>query len=184
MRVPYTRPSAGCLYSMVDYHAVACAAAGVAVLLEPVPHVFPGRAEIAVKERLGGDDEARSTESALDGVVENERLLNRVEIEGGADPFYGGDLGPAVDPLHLQDAGAYQFAVQDHIARAALAVAAADLCPGQMELPAQHIGQEGFLVNDQRPLYAIDLQYLFNHSHTLSSIKLDIIGQNARFTYW
>jgi hypothetical protein len=40
-----------------------------------------------------------------------------------------------------------------------------------MELPAQHIGQDGFLINDQRPLYAINLNYLFNQSHTLTSIK-------------
>jgi hypothetical protein len=51
-----------------------------------------------------------------------------------------------------------------------------------MKLPAQHIGQDGFLINDQRPLNTIDLHYLFNKSHTLSSIKIDIFGQNARFT--
>ena len=88
--------------------------------------------------------------------MEDERLLDRMQIQRGADPFDGGDLGPVLDPLHLGDAGADQLAVHDHVAGAALAVAATDLGPGQMKLFAQHIGQERFLVNDQRPFDAVD----------------------------
>ncbi len=96
--------------------------------------------------------------------MEDKCLLKRMEIERRPDPFNRRDLGIVVDPLHLHGAGTDQFAVEDHVAGAALAGPTADFDAGQMQLLAQHIGQQRFLVNDQRPLNAIDIEYLLNHT--------------------
>lgn len=100
----------------------------------------------------------------LDGVVEDEGLLDRMQVDGSSDTFDGGDAGPVFDPLHPGGAGADQLAVRDHVTCAALAVAATDLDTGQVKLFTQNIGQERFLVDDQRAFNTVDVKHLLDHT--------------------
>ena len=95
--------------------------------------------------------------------MDNESLLQWMQVQRGSDTFNSGNGGSVFDFFHLYNTGTYQFAIHDYVAGTALAGAAADFCSGQMQLLAQHIGQERFLVNDQRPFDAVDNEYFFVH---------------------
>lgn len=66
------------------------AAAGIAVILEPVAHLFTGRLGIMIKESLGRHDETGSAETALRASVQDPRLLQRMQMSGGTYAFQGG----------------------------------------------------------------------------------------------
>jgi hypothetical protein len=103
------------------------------MLLEPVAHVFPAGVLVLVQQALGRDDEARRAETALGPAMDHPGLLQRMQVARLADALDGLHLGPVIHALHLGHAGADHLAVHDHAARAALALAAADLGPGQAQ---------------------------------------------------
>ena len=71
-----------------------------------------------------------------------ERLLHRRELRRGVGkPFDSGDL-VAVDGDSEQQARAHRLAVEQHGARPAHAVLAADVRAGQAEVVAQAVGQQ------------------------------------------
>jgi len=94
----------------------------------------------------------------------NKCFLNRVEIDGGTDAFDCGDCGPVFDPFHLGYAGTDKFAVKNDVTCAALAGTATDFCTGQVKLLTQNIGQESFLVDDQRTFDAVYNEHLLDHT--------------------
>ena len=100
-------------------------------------------------------------------MVEDERLLDGVQMEGRADALDGGDLRPVRQFLHLHRAGTDQLAVHDDIAAAALAGAAPDLGARQVELLAQDVRQAGLLIDDQSPFDAVDVDDLLSHGGLL-----------------
>ena len=52
-----------------------------------------GRLRILIEERLGGQDDAVQAEAALRGLLVDERLLDRMRLLDGAEPFERRDLG-------------------------------------------------------------------------------------------
>ncbi|OPY12523.1 MAG: hypothetical protein A4E69_02151 [Syntrophus sp. PtaB.Bin138] len=154
----------GCVHCRVHYGDVTGAAAGVLVLGEPVTHILAGRVRIGVEERLDGYYETRCAETALYGAVVDKSLLNGVEVDGCSDAFGGDDCRPVVNAFHPGHAGAHQLAVNDDITGAAGACSTSDLYASQVELIAQNVGQERFLVDDQMSFDTVYNNHLFNHT--------------------
>ena len=94
------------------------------------------RVRDALEQRRGRDDEAGRAEAALHGARVDERLLDPVQPVLAAQPFDRPDLVPV--GLRGQDeARADELAVEQHRARAALALLARVLRAGQAERVAQ-----------------------------------------------
>jgi len=87
----FSAQTLGSVHNGVNDHAVAGAAAGVAVFLEPVAHIFSGWVAVLVQQSFGGNNEAGCTEAALERMVEDKCFLNRMEIERCSDTFNRGD---------------------------------------------------------------------------------------------
>ena len=122
----------------VDDLDVAGAAADVAGerLLDRLAVVAAARVDV----RLRGEHHPGRAEAALRGVVVRERLLDRRQVVGVAEPFDRRDLG-AVHGGERQEAGAAGLAVDEHGARAAAALLAAVLRAQDPELLAEHVQQ-------------------------------------------
>ena len=89
---------------------------------------------------VGAEQETRGAETALQGVVPPEGLLQRVQVVRTPEPFDGDDLG-AVELAGEQQAGADCFAVDQHGAHPADPVLAADVGSGQSQVVAQRVRQ-------------------------------------------
>ena len=121
-----------------DDLVVAGAAAQIAG--QPVAHLGLGRVRVALQQRLGGDQEARRADAAL-----QRRMLE--ELAAAADaarrrsamPSMVSTSGPR--PRRQHQAGADQPAVEHDAAGAAVAGGAAFLGAGQRQLVAQHVEQ-------------------------------------------
>ena len=153
----------GGVHDGVDQGDVAGATANVFVLLEPIAHLFAGGLGIAVQKALGGHDEARGAKAALGRAVDDPGGLQRVQVGRGADAFDGGHVGVVGDAADLGDAGAGDLAVDDDRAGAALALGAAHLGAGHVQLVAQHVGQEGIRVGDDFALDPVNDKNFFLH---------------------
>ena len=101
-------------------------------------------------------DEPRCAEAALQPVALGERLLHRAHRLGVvADALDGGDLvGLGRDREH--QARAHRLAVDEHGARAAHAVLAADVGAGEAQVVAQEVGQQPPRRCLRRPHDAVD----------------------------
>jgi hypothetical protein len=95
--------------------------------------------------------------AALVAIVFDERSLHRVQFVRGAQPFDGGDLRARVHHRQGQ-AGIDAAAVHQHRAGTALAVVAAFLGAGQVQVLAQCIQQGDAGVQLQRARLAVDLE--------------------------
>ena len=93
-----------------------------------------------VEQRLGGEDLAVLAEAARRHLLVDPRLLNRMELAVLRESFERGDLG-ALHLRHRPDARAHRLALDQHGARAALAEAAAEARPAQIEVVPEHIEQ-------------------------------------------
>ena len=90
---------------------------------------------------MGGDNEARRAEAALQAVVVAERLLHRGQVVvGPGDALDGRDLG-AVGLHGVHEAGPDGLAVEQDRARTARAVLAAQVGAGEPAASAQEVGQ-------------------------------------------
>jgi hypothetical protein len=87
-----------------------------------------------------GDDQARRAEAALHRALVHEGLLHRGEAAVRAEALDGGDL-PAGGRRRQHQARAHEHAVDEHGARAALALLAGCLGAGQAEPLAQDVEQ-------------------------------------------
>ena len=125
----------------VDEGLVAGAAAEVAVLVEPVADLLAGRVRVLLEQDLGADDEARAAEAALGAAVGHPSDLDGVQVVDGADALDGGDLGVVAQLRDLGDAGARDLAVDYDVARAAVALAAADFAAREHQPLAQYLGE-------------------------------------------
>ena len=147
----------------VDEGLVAGAAAEVALLVEPVADLLAGRIGVVLEQDLGADDEAGRAEAALGAAVSHPGYLQRVHVAQGADTLDRGDLGVVRDTAHLEDAGLGDLAVDDDVARAAVALAAADLTAGQQQVLTQNGRQGLVLVQDKIPGNAVDDKRFLDH---------------------
>src|SRR5207245_3006865 len=82
------RPSGRREHRLEDLR-VRAAAADVAA--EGLAHLFERWPRDGVQERLRGDDEPRRAEAALERVLLDERLLQRMELPGRSDSLDGRD---------------------------------------------------------------------------------------------
>ena len=102
-------------------------------------------------------DLARRAVAALVAVVLDEGGLHRMQLVRRAQAFDGGDLGALVHHRQRQ-AGVDAPAVDDHRAGAALAVVAALLGAGQVQVLAQRVEQRGAGVEFELVALAVDAQ--------------------------
>ena len=100
------------------------------------------RLRMLVQECLRGQDDAAQAESALRGLLLDERALDRVRSIRGAEALEGGDLRSADggDRHHTRPGRA---AVDEHGARSALAEAAAELRAAEREIVAEDVEERG-----------------------------------------
>jgi hypothetical protein len=110
-----------------------------------------------VDHRHGRTDLPRGTVAALEAVVLDERRLHRMQLVGRAHAFDGGDLGAVVHDREAQ-AGIDAAAVDQHRAGAALALVAALLGAGQVQVFAQRVEERGAGVERQLARLAIYAQ--------------------------
>ena len=119
--------------------AVAGAAAEVAG--QRLPDLELVGVGLPLEQVVDGDDEAGRAEPALHGAGVDQGLLHvgeQLAVAGRAEALDGGDL--AADGAGGQlEAGAHQLAVDEHRARAALALLAGVLGAGQAEAVAEHV---------------------------------------------
>ena len=108
----------------------------------------------AGEQVVGGDQDARGAEAALERVVALERVLQRREHRVARERLDRLD-GRAVGLHREQAAGAHRDAVEPHGAGAADAVLAADVGAGEAEAVPEEVGQEqarlDVLDDDARP---------------------------------
>ena len=117
-----------------------------------------GNAGLDFREhRDGGADLPGRAIAALIAVVFDERGLHGMHLVGRAQAFDGGD---AIAFVHhrQREAGIDAPSARDHRAGAALAVIAALLGAGEMQVIAQRIEQRGARVELERVWFAVDLE--------------------------
>ena len=107
----------------------------------------PASASSSIAERRA--DLAGGAVAALEAVVLEEGLLQRVQLVAVGQALDGGDLG-AVGGDREHQAGVDAAAVEQDGAGAALAVVAALLGAGQIEVLAQGVEQGGAVVDVER----------------------------------
>ena len=146
----------GGVHNGVHQGLVARAAAHVVVFLEPVAHVLAAGIGIGIKQGLGRNDETGGAETALGRTVEDPGVLDGMQIGGRAHTFKGGNGSIFGHTVHLDNAGAYNFAVKNYRTSTTLAFAAANLDAGELQLVAQHVHQHIFRFNHQTPGDAVN----------------------------
>jgi len=110
---------------------------------------------LPIHQRLGGHQEARRTDAALQRPELEELLLQRMQVIALRHALDGGD--PAALGLGRQhQAGADQAVVDGDGAGAAIAGAATFLAAGQSERPAQHVEQALVGVAEELLRLAVD----------------------------
>src|SRR2546423_8793944 len=98
------------------------------------------RVSLALEQGHGRNDDAVDAVSALDRLLVDERLLQRVESRFVADPLDGRDLVTGDRPKRRVARGD-GIAVQEHIARAALRFPTAEPRPLQLQIVAKDVQQ-------------------------------------------
>ena len=90
-----------------------------------------------IEQSLGGDEETGSADAALEGGAFEEALLKRMQALGRREAFDGFELGAFNFGSH-HEARIDEAAVEDDVARAAIAVVAAFLRAGEVQRIAQN----------------------------------------------
>ena len=179
----------------IDDVGVGAAAADVAA--HPLAHLGCGQlgrrgqvgADVARNARLDlvehrdrRADLPRRAVAALVAVMLDERRLHRVQVVGRAQALDGGDLVALVHDRE-REAGGDPPAIHDHGAGAALALIAALLAAGQMQVLAQCVEQGGARIELELPACPV---YVEGHVHGLrrrwriASLRLGGDGRQAR----
>ena len=93
--------------------------------------------------------------------MSDERVLHRMQLVAVRETFDRPDaLAPRLDREH--QAGPYRVIVEDHRARAAYAVLAADMRPGQPAFVADDIGQRLSRLDPDRMVMPVDVKLDFD----------------------
>ncbi len=116
-----------------------------------------GGARVLVEEGLGGQDDAAQAEAALGGLFVDERLLNRMRLLGCPEALERRDRSRA-DLADRRDTRADRTSVGEHRARAALALAAAELRPAKGEIVAQDVEQRRRGIDVDRLRASVNVQ--------------------------
>src|SRR5690606_38018718 len=138
------------------------------------------RVRVLLEQGEDGDHEARRAEPALEGVPLAERLLQRVEVVGGAETLDGQDLAPA--GLHCEhEAGPDGGAVDQDGARTAGAGLAPEVRPGDPPSVPQEVGQRRARVGVGPTLRAVDHQ-LDRLGHETPPARVTAVASARRAT--
>ena len=126
-----------------------------------------------------GDEETRGAEAALQPVAVGERLLQRVQFAGtGGQALHRGQGGPV--GLHGQhEAGPDRLAVQQHGARPADALLAAQVSAGEPEVVAERIGQRAPGLHVDLLAVTVDAEAHLHGSSLLGGLGPGGLGQRA-----
>ena len=116
--------------------------------------VLGDRARGVIEQRLRGHDHARDADAALRSPMLDERVLEGVKAIALGQALDGLD-GGAIRLIREHQAGVDGLAVHEHRARAALALAAAFLGPGQAQVLAQHVDEPLVAAHPQAPRLAV-----------------------------
>src|SRR4029453_8294073 len=109
----------------------------------------------AREQRGAGDDHPRRAIAALQGLVVQEGLLQRMELPPLLQALHRGDR-LAGQRRRLEEARARGLAVEEDGAGAALALAAAVFGPGEVEVLAQHAQERALGVGFDAATDAVD----------------------------
>jgi hypothetical protein len=112
-------------------------AAAAEVSLQSLDDIFFGRLRVLPQESVGLDDHPRCAESALERVVPDESLLQRVELSVFLQAFDGDDLFS----FRILDGiltGQDRFIIDEDGAGSAESLSAAVFCAGVFKVRAQN----------------------------------------------
>ncbi len=117
------------IHHRIDQLLVPGTAAGIAVGLEPVPHLGTVGVGVLVQQSFGRNDEARGAEPALRSSVHHPGQLERMQVGWSPDAFNSENRCAVRHFRHFGDTGAHQLLIHDDVAGPALTLAAADFGP-------------------------------------------------------
>ena len=130
----------------------------------------------------GADQDARDAVAALRRLLGQHRFLDRVQRRAVGQPFDSGDLSAGGGPQR-QVTGRHRPAVHQHDTRAALAAAAAEPAPLEVELGAQGVQQRGVRWSAEGARLTVDGQ-LEGLRHEMSSTCRPRLGVDAWWLAW
>src|ERR1017187_3511896 len=113
-----------------------------------------GRARIFFQHAGDAHDHARRAIAALKRALRQERLLHRMQLAADSQALDGHDV-LLVHVADVCDARGRALAVDEHRAGAALALATAEFCPGQLQILAQHFEQGSAGVGGDGPGFPV-----------------------------
>ena len=148
--LPIGRPP-GYPLNRADDPAMHPAAAQIAV--QSLPHLLLGRGGMLAQQAGRGYHHAGGAITALDGLLVDERLLDRMKPIAGLQPLHGDDR--AVHGRHRQVAGRAGAVPDQHEARPAQSRPAAESRPGQAQVLAEHVEQRRIRLAGHTALRAV-----------------------------
>src|SRR5262245_3693150 len=132
-------------------------AATAEIVLKGIAHIVLGRSRFGVEQRLGRHDHAIDAVTALRRLLADEGALKRMRLVDRAQAFDRGDRGLS-DSTDADRARTRRLALHEDGASAALAEAAAEFWPVELEIVAQNIKQRRVRLGGHRPRHAVDFQ--------------------------
>ncbi len=124
---------------------------------EPDADLLLGRRGVAAQQRGGRHDHSRGAEPTLHATLVEQGLLQRMQLVADHHAFDGRDRSVGCLGGEVR-ARVDRLAVDQHHARAALAVVAALLGAGQTDLGAQHADEVAAGVDGHRVVDAVDVE--------------------------
>src|SRR5262249_21833112 len=162
-------------------HYLVVAGAAAEIACQPVAHFRLGRIRLSFEQRLGGDQEARRADAALQCGVLDELALQGMQFVA---PRHALDRSDRLAVgLHAQhQAGAHEPAVDRDAARAAVAGRAAFLGSGQSQLVTQAVEQRLLRVAQELDGIAVDggSYMVFGHQTFLARSSAMSAARRAR----
>src|SRR5439155_15983193 len=120
--------------------------------------------------------------AALDRLLVHKRLLDRVESRLAADPFYGGDVVTGDRPKR-RVARRHGIAVEEHVACAALRLAAAKPRPFELQVVAKNVQQRSVGLGVNLAVAPIDSK-LQCFGHRLSVSRYECLVDSRSIARW
>ena len=87
----FTAHHSGGIHNGIDNRNIACAAADIAVFLEPITHLLARGVGVGLQQGIGGNNKARGAKATLRCAMKHPCFLQRVQLFGSANAFQGSD---------------------------------------------------------------------------------------------
>src|SRR5262249_34539697 len=161
---------------------VLIAGAATEIGRKQIEEVIVADVRVALEHACRQHEEARCAKAALQAVMVDERLLQRVQLVAVCQAFDGADL--AAFRLHgTHEARATRFAVEQNRARAAHAMLAADMGSGLPAIVADRIDQRAAWIHPDRMAASVDGERnlaLLAHATARSSARRVTVRARSR----